>query len=82
MSYITGGHKSKYFETLPHDLPLHTGFSGCIYDIEFRTDDNVFPVTMSSPATGRGVGECHRNECSHHSCKNGAVCLNYGPTYR
>ncbi|XP_003424137.1 protein eyes shut isoform X1 [Nasonia vitripennis] len=76
-----GGHKSKYFQTLPHDLPLHTGFSGCIYDIELRTDDNVFPVTMSSPATGRGVGECHRNECSHHSCKNGAVCLNYGPTY-
>ncbi|XP_011493822.1 PREDICTED: protein eyes shut [Ceratosolen solmsi marchali] len=77
-----GGHKSKYFEMLPHDLPLHTGFSGCIYDIVLHTDDNVFPITMSSPATGRGVGECHRNECSHHSCKNGAVCLNYGPTYR
>ncbi|XP_014206902.1 protein eyes shut [Copidosoma floridanum] len=76
-----GGHKSRYFETLPHDLPLHTGFSGCIYDIELKTDDNVFPLTMSSPATGRGVGECHRNECSHNSCKNGAVCLNYGPTY-
>ncbi|KAL7307700.1 hypothetical protein TKK_0000379 [Trichogramma kaykai] len=77
-----GGHKSRYFEALPHDLPLHTGFSGCIYDVELRTDDTVFPVvTMSSPATGRGVGECHRNECLRHSCKNGAVCLNYGPTY-
>ncbi|CAB0028416.1 unnamed protein product, partial [Trichogramma brassicae] len=52
-----GGHKSRYFEALPHDLPLHTGFSGCIYDVELRTDDTVFPVvTMSSPATGRGVG--------------------------
>ncbi|XP_043476910.1 protein eyes shut isoform X2 [Leptopilina heterotoma] len=76
-----GGHKSKNFENLPHDLPLHTGFSGCIYDIELRTEDNVFPITKSSPATGRGVGECHRVECSHNSCKNGAVCLNHGPTY-
>ncbi|KAK2581204.1 hypothetical protein KPH14_008003 [Odynerus spinipes] len=77
-----GGHKSKNFEMLPHDLPLHTGFSGCIFDIELRTKDTVFPVTSSSPATGRGVGECHRNECIRHSCKNGAVCLNHGSTYR
>lgn len=62
-----GGHKSKNFEMLPHDLPLHTGFSGCIFDIELRTKDTVFPVTSSSPATGRGVGECHRNECIRHS---------------
>lgn len=80
--FLSGGHKSKNFENLPHDLPLHTGFSGCIYDIELRTEDNVFPITKSSPATGRGVGECHRVECSHNSCKNGAVCLNHGPTYR
>ncbi|XP_058806580.1 protein eyes shut [Phymastichus coffea] len=76
-----GGHKAKYFDSLPHDLPLHSGFSGCIYDLELRTDDSFPPLTTASPATGRGVGECHRNECSHHSCKNGAVCLNYGPTY-
>ncbi|XP_043274430.1 protein eyes shut isoform X2 [Venturia canescens] len=76
-----GGHKSRNFETLPHDLPLHTGFYGCIFDIELRTDDTVFPITKSSPATGRGVGECHRNECSHNACKNGALCLNHGPTY-
>lgn len=80
--YFIGGHKSKNFEMLPHDLPLHTGFSGCIFDIELRTKDTVFPVTSSSPATGRGVGECHRNECIRHSCKNGAVCLNHGSTYR
>lgn len=66
---------------LPHDLPLHTGFSGCIFDIELRTKDTIFPITSSSPATGRGVGECHRNECIRHSCKNGAVCLNHGSTY-
>ncbi|XP_043503883.1 protein eyes shut [Polistes fuscatus] len=76
-----GGHKSKNFEMLPHDLPLHTGFSGCIFDIELRTKDTIFPVTSSSPATGRGVGECHRNECIRHSCKNGAVCLSHGSTY-
>ncbi|XP_014600920.1 PREDICTED: protein eyes shut isoform X2 [Polistes canadensis] len=76
-----GGHKSKNFEMLPHDLPLHTGFSGCIFDIELRTKDTIFPITSSSPATGRGVGECHRNECIRHSCKNGAVCLNHGSTY-
>ncbi|CAG5095668.1 Similar to eys: Protein eyes shut (Drosophila melanogaster) [Cotesia congregata] len=76
-----GGHKSKNFETLPHDLPLHTGFTGCIYEIELRTENTVIPVTKSSPASGRGVGECHRNECSYNTCKNGAVCLNHGPTY-
>ncbi|XP_014295739.1 protein eyes shut [Microplitis demolitor] len=76
-----GGHKSKNFETLPHDLPLHTGFSGCIYEIELRTENTVIPVTKSSPASGRGVGECHRNECTYNTCKNGAVCLNHGPTY-
>ncbi|KAG7208524.1 hypothetical protein KM043_014743 [Ampulex compressa] len=76
-----GGHKAKNFETLPHDLPLHTGFSGCIFDIELRTENAIFPITSTSPATGRGVGECHRNECIRHSCKNGAVCLNHGATY-
>ncbi|XP_034952216.1 protein eyes shut [Chelonus insularis] len=76
-----GGHKSKNFEALPHDLPLHTGFTGCIYDIEVHTEKGVIPVSKSSPASGRGVGECHRNECTHNTCKNGAVCLNHGPTY-
>ncbi|XP_076687033.1 eyes shut isoform X2 [Andrena cerasifolii] len=76
-----GGHKSKNFESLPHDLPLHTGFSGCIFDIELRAENAIYPITSSSPATGRGVGECHRNECIRHSCKNGAVCLNHGATY-
>ncbi|PBC29466.1 Protein eyes shut [Apis cerana cerana] len=76
-----GGHKSKNFESLPHDLPLHTGFSGCIFDIELRTKNTIYSITNSSPAIGRGVGECHRNECIHHLCKNGAVCLNHGATY-
>ncbi|XP_066593049.1 protein eyes shut-like isoform X2 [Prorops nasuta] len=77
-----GGHKSTNYESLPHDLPLHTGFSGCIFDIELRIKDIVNDITSSNPATGRGVGECYRNECIQHSCKNGAVCLNHGPTYR
>ncbi|CAL7951647.1 unnamed protein product [Xylocopa violacea] len=76
-----GGHKSRNFELLPHDLPLHTGFSGCIFDIELRTESAIYPITRSSPATGRGVGECHRNECIRHLCKNGAVCLNHEATY-
>ncbi|XP_018372289.1 PREDICTED: protein eyes shut [Trachymyrmex cornetzi] len=76
-----GGYKSKNFETLPHDLPLHTGFSGCIFDVELRTDTTILPLTGSSPATGRGVGECNRNECIRHSCKNGAVCLHHGASY-
>ncbi|KAF7997029.1 hypothetical protein HCN44_005306 [Aphidius gifuensis] len=76
-----GGHKSRNFENLPHDLPLHTGFTGCIFDVEIRSDNSVISLTKSSPVSGRGVGECHRNECFHNSCKNGAVCLNHGPTY-
>ncbi|KAL6263574.1 hypothetical protein P5V15_006363 [Pogonomyrmex californicus] len=76
-----GGYKSKNFETLPHDLPLHTGFSGCIFDVELRTDTIILPLTGSSPATGRGVGECNRSECIRHSCKNGAVCLHHGASY-
>ncbi|KYM94270.1 Protein eyes shut [Cyphomyrmex costatus] len=76
-----GGYKSKNFETLPHDLPLHTGFSGCIFDVELRTDTTILPLTGTSPATGRGIGECNHNECIRHSCKNGAVCLHHGASY-
>ncbi|XP_068989668.1 protein eyes shut isoform X3 [Neodiprion pinetum] len=76
-----GGHRTKNFETLPHDLPLHTGFFGCIFDVELRIENKIYPVAKTNSATGRGIGECHRNECTHRSCKNGAVCLNHGPTY-
>lgn len=30
-----GGHELRNFSTLPHDLPLHSGFQGCIFDLRF-----------------------------------------------
>ena len=80
--FTLGGHKSKNFEKLPHDLPLHTGFVGCITDIQMRTEDDIYRIQETNHIVGRNVAECDSNECSENTCNNGAVCLNHGPSYR
>ena len=34
--FFLGGHETYNFTRLPHDLPLHTGFTGCIFDLVLR----------------------------------------------
>lgn len=77
----TGGHDSHGFVTLPHDIPLHTGFSGCIYDVELRTNQIILSLHKTQPLTGRSVAQCGTSECSNYTCQHGGVCLQYGSTF-
>ncbi|KAK6619040.1 hypothetical protein RUM44_003422 [Polyplax serrata] len=76
-----GGHHSRNFSVLPHDLPLHTGFSGCIFDVELRTGQMLIKVEKSVPAFSRALGQCGTTLCNEHSCKNGGGCISHGATY-
>ncbi|KAJ8974428.1 hypothetical protein NQ317_019280 [Molorchus minor] len=52
-----GGHHSRNFSLLSHDLPLHTGFSGCIFDIEMKSGSVVIPIQGNRQTFGRAVGQ-------------------------
>ncbi|KAF5275697.1 hypothetical protein FQA39_LY06809 [Lamprigera yunnana] len=76
-----GGHNSPNFSTLPHDLPLHSGFSGCIYDVELKSGNLIIPLQTSRQVTGRAVGQCGTNECHEKLCRNNGACLHHGGTF-
>lgn len=76
-----GGHYTKNFSTLPHDLPLHTGFSGCIFDVEIKSGSIVFPLQGNRQTIGRAVGQCGTTECYEKSCQNDGACLHHGSTF-
>lgn len=76
-----GGHAVANFSTLPHDLPLHSGFEGCIYDLEMRTGHVSVPMTASKGVHGRGVGQCNTRECHRHACQHDGACLQHGATF-
>ncbi|KAH1001463.1 hypothetical protein HUJ04_005481 [Dendroctonus ponderosae] len=74
-----GGHDALNFSTLPHDLPLHSGFSGCIFDVEVKIGSIVLP--LQGGALGRAVGQCGTTECYERSCQNNGACLHHGSTF-
>ncbi|XP_069677103.1 protein eyes shut isoform X2 [Periplaneta americana] len=76
-----GGHESGNFSLLPHDLPLHTGFSGCLFDVELRAGRVSVALQRIQAATGRSVGQCGTSECHEHACQHGGACLHHGATY-
>ncbi|KAL1513285.1 hypothetical protein ABEB36_002710 [Hypothenemus hampei] len=76
-----GGHHSENFSTLPHDLPLHSGFSGCIFDVELKMGNVVLLVQDLSNPLGRAVGQCRTTECFEQSCHNGGACLHHASTF-
>lgn len=76
-----GGHDIGNFSTLPHDLPLHTGFSGCIFDVDVMAGKYVVPLYSKRATFGRSVGQCKMVECSDNTCQNGGACLQHGPTF-
>ncbi|XP_018325866.1 protein eyes shut-like [Agrilus planipennis] len=80
MLYL-GGYDSLYFSTLPHDLPLHTGFEGCIFDVELKAGSVVIPLQSSRHALGRAIGQCGISECHENSCQNGGICLHHASTF-
>ena len=36
---FVGGHENHNFSLLPHDLPVHRGFDGCIFDLSVRSTE-------------------------------------------
>ncbi|KAI5704103.1 hypothetical protein M8J75_002023 [Diaphorina citri] len=80
MLYL-GGHFSKNFSILPHDLPLHSGFSGCIFDVELSAGNVGINLYKTRAAEGRGVGQCGTSQCHNHTCSHGGACMNHGATF-
>ena len=37
LQLFVGGHENHNFSLLPHDLPVHRGFDGCIFDLSVRS---------------------------------------------
>lgn len=76
-----GGHHSPNFSILPHDLPLHSGFAGCIFDVELKSGNLVIPLQSSRQVVGRAVGQCETTECHEKLCQNDGACLHHGGTF-
>jgi EYS protein len=82
-----GGHPTHNFTFLPHDLPVHRGFAGCLFDFSLRSyiSGTVIPLdafsSSSSHAIGRNVGQCGLDICARNPCRNGGTCVSYGSSY-
>ena len=83
-----GGHANHNLTFLPHDLPVHRGFDGCLFDFSMRSTGaggTVVPVGhfggSSMRAKGRNVFQCHRDVCQPDPCGNGGTCVGYGSSY-
>lgn len=76
-----GGHDIANFSTLPHDLPLHSGFQGCIFDVHLKAGLVSVPLQETRGIRGRSVGQCATRECHRHACQNEGACLHHGATF-
>lgn len=71
-----GGHPSDSFRVLPHDLPLHSGWRGCVWEVGGQT------VGAGRAVGGRGVGQCGVQQCTARSCRAPrGVCIHSPATY-
>lgn len=78
---ISGGHQVVNFSSLPHDLPLHSGFQGCVFDLQLISGQFSIPLLDSKGVRGRGVGQCGTRECHRHACQHEGACLQHGATF-
>ena len=72
------------FTFLPHDLPVHRGFDGCIFDFSMRSSSGmIVPLRaeIGDGVKGRNVFECYRDVCENDPCLNGGTCIAYGSSY-
>ncbi|XP_052892396.1 protein eyes shut [Anopheles moucheti] len=76
-----GGHEGANFSSLPHDLPLHSGFQGCLFDIRLVAGPVHIPLQHIGGMRGRSVGQCGTKECHRHACQNNGACLQHGSTF-
>lgn len=75
MWYQPGGHPSDDFRDLPHDLPLHSGWSGCVLEVTGQSGGG-------RGVGGRGVGQCGVTQCTAKSCNAPrGVCIHSPATY-
>ncbi len=81
-----GGHENHNLTFLPHDLPIHNGFEGCIFDFSLRGSAGTTLVGLGqqhggSGVQGRNVFQCHTDVCDGNPCLNGGTCIGYGSSY-
>nr|XP_026487801.1 protein eyes shut [Vanessa tameamea] len=70
-----GGHPSKDFRDLPHDIPLHSGWRGCVWEVAGQ-------AVGAGAVGGRGVGQCGVAQCTAKSCNAPrGVCIHSPATY-
>lgn len=63
------------FAELPHDLPLHGGWRGCVWDVGGQ-------AAGGRAAAGRGVGQCGVAQCTASSCNAPrGLCIHSPATY-
>lgn len=73
------------FSGLPHDLPLHSGFAGCLLDVEVLAGTGSSRVTVAlertRAAAGRAVGQCGTTLCHARACQHRAACLHHAASF-
>lgn len=78
-----GGHESPGMSDLPHDLPLHTGFVGCMSSVKLMAGHVTVPLSLSRAYStaniGRSVSQCSTNECYRNNiCQHSGACIQHG----
>ncbi|KAJ1524333.1 hypothetical protein ONE63_010839 [Megalurothrips usitatus] len=83
-----GGHDAVNFSGLPHDLPLHSGFAGCVLDVEVVSGSGAagaprvaVALERTRAAAGRAVGQCGTTLCHARACQHRAACLHHAATF-
>lgn len=82
-----GGHEIHNFTFLPHDLPVHRGFEGCIFDFSMKSSSSVLPIiplqsmVNLKKVQGRNIQECYQDICSTKPCQRGGTCIGYGASF-
>lgn len=78
---LLGGHASRNFSGLPHDLPLHQGYTGCLFGVELKAGGISLPLRRWRDATGRNVGQCSTKHCANSTCHHQGACLDQPATF-
>ncbi|CAH1391625.1 unnamed protein product [Nezara viridula] len=81
LTWNLGGYETRNFSGLPHDLPLHSGFSGCLFDVQLRAGRVRLALQRSRDAVGRNVGQCSTKHCHNNTCHHSGVCIDHGATF-